>query len=88
MFAHFQAKHLEPRFPCPACEQTFNRHASRANHYYKCHVSSDTGLVGAQTLKNPVNVSSDTGLKVQHKVRVSEEIRHVNKLGLASYYED
>jgi hypothetical protein len=57
MFAHFQAKHLEPRFPCPVCEQTFNRHVSRANHYYKCHVSAETGLVGLPTLKNPVNVS-------------------------------
>jgi len=79
MFAHYQAKHLQPRFPCPTCEQIFNRHVSRANHYYKCHVSSDTGLVGIPTLKDPVTSVRDIPVNVVNVSNIS------NKSSLSSY---
>jgi len=44
MYAHWQAKHLNPRFKCTRCGLMFPRHSQRALHYYKHHVSDETGL--------------------------------------------
>lgn len=38
MYAHYHAQHKPPKFSCPVCNQKFNRHVSRALHYYRLHV--------------------------------------------------
>ena len=44
MFSHWQAKHLNPRFKCLRCDKVFPRHSQRALHYYREHVSTETGI--------------------------------------------